>query len=304
MLHSTELERGGWLQQGSEKTSMFHQRTEGLLLAAFLFAVGLAVLLTGEARGANDEVVDMIVELISDSDKDMRELALEQIRDKVPGKEATMRFAKLLPQLPPDVQVMLIDALGDRGDAVARPVILKMLDSQTEAIRAMAARALSSLASPADVSVLAKVAATGSEPEKNAARHSLRQLRGHEMSVAMIEALKSADAKSKVELIGVLVDRKVSESMPVVLKSADDSDLGVRLAVLAALRVMSGANHTALVVERLKLAKDESERKLATLALRATCKRGRMLCSEAVIAGLEGADAETCILLMRALPLA
>ena len=280
------------------------QHTKCLLLTALLFSVSFASFLAGEARGADDEVVDMIVELVSSSDNDMRMLALQQIREEVPGEDATRRFVELLPKLPPDVQVQMIDALGERGDATARPAILKMLNSKTEAIRAMAARALSGLASPTDIPVLANVAATGSNPEKEAARHSLRQLRGNEMNAAMTEALKSADAKARIELIAALTDRNVKESVPVVLKSMDDSDLAVRLAVLAALRAMGDENHTAVVVKRLKSAKDKSERKQAALALQATCKRGRTKCADAVIAGFDGADAATRISLMRALPLA
>ena len=107
--------------RGTERTSIVHQHTNGLLLAAVLLSIGLTSFLTAEARGADDDAVDMIVELVSGSDNDMRELALQQIREKVPGKDATMRFVKLLPTLPTDVQVKLIDALGDRGDAAARP---------------------------------------------------------------------------------------------------------------------------------------------------------------------------------------
>ena len=287
-----------------EKMSITHRHTTCHLLAALSFSVGLALFLTGAARAADDEVVEMIVELLSGSDDDMRMLALQQIREKVPGKDATRRFVELLPKLPPDVQVKLIDALGERGDPVARPTILKMLSSETQALRAMAARALSGLASPADVPVLARVAATGSKPEKEAARHSLRQLPGHEMSAAMTEALKISDAKLKIELMTALIDRNVKESLPVMLKSADDSDLGVRLAVLAALRAMGDEDHTAVVVRRLKAAQDKTERRQAALALLATCKRGQAKCADAVIAGFDGADAATRISLMRALPLA
>jgi len=246
----------------------------------------------------------MIVELVSGSDNDMRMLAFQQIREEVPGKDATMRFVELLPELAPDVQVQMIDALGERGDAAARPVILKMLNSKTEAIRAIAARALSGLASPTDIPVLAMVAATGSDPEKEAARYSLRHLRGNEMNAAMTEALKNADAKPRIELIAALIDRNVKESLPVLLKSADDPDLALRLAVLDALRAMADENHTAVVVKRLKSAKDKSERKQAARALLATCRRGQTKCAEAVIAGFDGADATTRISLMRALPLA
>ena len=279
-------------------------RPTALHLAALLFAVGVASSLTSEARGADDEAVDMIVELVSGSDNDMRMMALQQIREKMPGKDVTMRFVKLLPKLPPDVQVKLIDALGDRGDAAARPVILKMLNSKIQAIRVVAAGALSGVASTADVPVLARLAATGTDPEKEAARGCLRKLRGHEMNAAMTEALRSADAKPKIELIAALIDRNVTESVPVMLKSADDSDLAVRLAVLAALRAMADEKHTAPIVNRLKSAKDKSERKQAAHALLATCRRGQTKCADAVIAGFDGADAAARIVMMRALRLA
>jgi hypothetical protein len=119
----------------------------------------------------------------------------------------------------------------------------------------------------------------------------------------MIEALKSSDAKLRIELISVLTDRNVKESLSEVLKSMDDSDLEVRLAVLNALRVMGDESHTALIVKRVTSAKDKSERKQAELALLSTCRRGRAKCEQAVIAGFDGADAATCISMMQALAL-
>jgi len=272
-----------------------------LLCAAVLLSVGLTAFPTGEARGADDDVVDMIVELVTGSDNDMRMMAIQQIREKAPGKDATRRFAELLPKLPPDVQVSLIDALGQRGDMVARPAILKMLDSKNQAIRVAVAGALAGVAGPVDIPILAKLAATGSEPEAKAARRSLRLLRGKEMNAAMTEALKGADAKTRVELIAALMDRNVKKSLPVVIKSTDDPDLAVRLAVLSALRAMADENHTAVIVKRLKSAKEKSERRQAALALLAVCRREKAKCAKAVIAGFNGADATKRILLTRVL---
>jgi HEAT repeat protein len=298
------LERCGSPSQNREETSLSHYHSNGLLLIALLFAAGFASFPTGAAWAADDEVVDMLVELVKGSDRDMRMLAFQQIREEVPGEAATLRFVELLPTLPLAVQIELIDALGERGDPPARPAILKLLNSKTEAIRIVAARALSGLASPADIPVLAELAATGSDPEKKAARHSLRQLSGNDMNIAMCAALRDAKPKPKTELIAALKDRKVKEALPIALKSTQDADLAVRLAVLDMLRAMGNEKHTAAIVKRLKSAKDKSERKLASLALLAICKRAQTKCAEAVIAGLKGADAATRILLMRALPLA
>jgi HEAT repeat protein len=290
--------------QNTQAVSLSVYHSKGLLLIALLFAVSITPLLTQTAQGADDEVLDMLVELVSSPDRDMRMLALEQIREEVPGEAATLRFVALLPKLPLALQVELIDALGERGDTAARPAVLKLLTSKTEAIRIVAASALSGLAIPADVIVLAELAATGSDVEKKAARHSLRQLRGNDMNNAMCAALKDAKAKPKTELIAALKDRKVKEALPTVVKSAHDRDLAVRLAALDMLRAMGDEKHTAAIVKRLKSTKDKSEQKLASLALLALCKRAKAKSADAVIAGLKGTEAKTRILLMRALPLA
>ncbi len=303
MFCNTQFERRGPLPQAIEKISTIFQHANCLLFIALLLPVCLVYFLAGETRAADEDAVNMIVELISGSDNDMRMLALQQIRENVPGADATKRFVELLPKLPPDMQVKLIDALGDRGDATAHPTILNLLNSDSAAIRATAARALSGMASPADIPALARMAATGSVPEKEAARYSLRQLRGDEMNTAMIAALKSSDTKLRIELISVLTDRNVKESLPEILKSMDDSDLEARLAVLNALRGMGDENHTVMLVKRIKSAKDKSERKQAELALLATCRRGRAKCEQAVIEGFDGADAATSISMMQALAL-
>jgi HEAT repeat protein len=281
--------------------SISHRYISQFLLVALFFSVSQAVLLTGAARCAADDAIDMIIELLSDPDDDMRMLAIQQIREQAPGKDATKRFAAALPKLPLEVQIKLIDALGERGDPTARPTILKMLGSKTEALRAVAAQALSNLAGPADIPLLAKVAATGSSLEQQAARLSLRKLPGNAMNLAMTETLKNSAAKPKVELITALLDRQFEEAISVIIKSADDPDQAVRLAVLEALRAMADERHTQVLVKRLKAAQDKSERRKVALALRATCTRGQAKCAESVIAGFDRAEPDVCIFLMRAL---
>lgn len=272
-----------------------------LVLAAFLSSITLGTFTAGRALADDDDLINMIVELVKGSDADMRTLALQQIREEIPGKAATTRFVELLPTLTPALQVELLDALGERGDAVARQGVLKMLNSKTEAVRAMAAHALSGLATPADIPTLAKVASTGSDAEKESARYSLRRLPGNEMNVAMTEALKKADAKTRIELIGALIERSVKDSLPVVIESASDPDPALRLAVLGALRAMADENHTPAVVKCLKAARDKEEHKQAELALLATCSRGRSKCADAVIVGFKGADAAARVSMVRSL---
>jgi len=270
-----------------------------------LLSIGLVCLLTGNARAADEEpneaLLQMIVELISDSDRDMRALGLQQVREEAPGEAATKLFVELLPKLPPDGQAGLLEALGERGDAVARPTVLEMLENKEAAVRAAAVRALGGLGSAADVPVLAAKAATGADAEKSSARQSLVQLRGDDVNGAVVAALKDADAKMRVELIGVLAARNAKETLPKVMQSADDSDPAVRLAVLEALRYLADESHTERIIQILKTTKEDAERKQAELTLLVTCSRGREKCADAIVAGLDGADVPSQIALVRAL---
>jgi len=147
------------------------------VLAACFWLMALGGLPAGPARAGDDELLGMIVELVGSPDADMRLLGLQQVREEAPGKAATRRFAALLPDLGPAVQVQLIDALGDRGDDTARPGVLAMLAVETEAVRAAALRALARIGTADDGPALARMAASGSDMEREAARGSLRRLR-------------------------------------------------------------------------------------------------------------------------------
>src|SRR5438552_1132560 len=100
------------------------------LLAFFLLA--FAPRLTAPARAdddpsrAADEIVQTVINLVSDKDKDVRAVGLEQVRDGAKGAEATRRFAALLPKLAADAQVGLLGALAGRGDAAARPAVFEL----------------------------------------------------------------------------------------------------------------------------------------------------------------------------------
>ena len=111
-----------------------------------LAAIGLAILAVTAVRGQaaddnGDELVETIVNLLSDKDKDLRAVGLEQVREQAEGPAATRRFAALLPKLCAEAQIGLLDALADRGDHAARPAVVGMLKSEDPMVRAAAIRA-------------------------------------------------------------------------------------------------------------------------------------------------------------------
>ncbi len=274
-------------------------------VVAGLVAVGAMCLLIAAPAAAQDEpneaLVQMVVELVSDADRDMRALGLQQIREEVPGEAATKTFAELLPKLSSEGQADLLGALGDRGDAAARDAVLDMLDSKEEPVRAAAILAVGSLGGSGDVALLAEKAAGGGEAEKAAARGALIRLRGDDVNTRLIGTMNDAEAGVQAVLLSVLARRNAKQAIPQVLESAAASDAEVRLAALSALRLLAETEHAAELAELVKQARNDAERGKAKLALLAVCTRGKEACAEAIIAAAEDAEPVGRIALLHAL---
>lgn len=271
--------------------------------AVGLLVVGLVALGGGFAPAAeedeNEPLIQMILELVGDTDQDMRALGLQQIREEAPGEGATKRFAALLTDLPADGQAELLEALGDRQDATARPAVLEMLESKEEVVRAAAIRALGGLGDEADVALLAKN--TTAVAERAAARESLVRLRGEGVDAAIVAAMGDGEPGVRAELLGVLARRNARGTLPTVLKSAEDPESAVRMAALGALRFLADENHAAAIVKILKGLDDGGERSRAELALLSVCSRNGKACAEAIIAGMADADVPGRIALLHGL---
>ena len=130
------------------------------LVAGLLLAVaGLLAGFPAQAQEEDDSQIQLAIEIIGDADRETRAIGLQLVREGLPGEAVTLKLADLLPKLVPAAQAELMDALADRGDAAARPAVLKMLESSDETVVAAALRGLGSLGSSAEVPLLAQKAA-------------------------------------------------------------------------------------------------------------------------------------------------
>jgi len=215
--------------------------------------------------------VKSVSDLVSDQDKDVRAVGLEQVRDEVKGAEATRRFAALLPKLPPQAQVGLLGALAERGDAAARPAVLDFLDNSNAEVRGAAIRALGALGGEGDVPRLTKM--LGEAKCENDAVAAITRLHGEGINVALCVAMKAATPDQRAKLLRLLVVRHAIDCVPAMLDAAKDANAGVRVAALDALGQLAGPEIVAKLARLILDAKDvaareEAERSLALIAQR------------------------------------
>jgi len=233
-----------------------------------------AAALKGLAQADAQEALPLVLESLSDREKAIRQMAvyLVQRAPGVAGQSTTRMLVARLPSLEPQVQAMLIRALGVRGGKTALPAVTKSLDSSDPAVRLAAVEAAGSVGDASVVGVLAEHAAKTKGPEQQAARESLYSLRGPDIDDAIIKQMEKVGSNAKVELIEALGQRSAKEGVDALLSAARGKESAVSTAALRALRDLAGAKDVPGLVELLATSgpaqHDDAGKTLAAVAKR------------------------------------
>jgi HEAT repeat protein len=222
----------------------------------------------------SEQLVNVIVSLLGDNDKDLRALGFEQVRTAIPGKAATKAFAAALPKLSPAAQVGLLKALTVRGDNAARPAVVLLLASTKDAnVRLETIRALGDLGTSNDLPQLLQILGQGTSAERTAAKTSLVRLSGPTVSGQIAAGLKTATTTTQVAMIDVLTTRRAVDSIPLILIAAVSSESRVRKAAMASLGKIAGPEHLDGMVQAVLKATPGSEQASAEKQIMFVCAR-------------------------------
>lgn len=294
LLCADQLVAGG---KKPEATAIYKEVYEGEKREHLRVAAFRGLLATGDQAAW-----DLIIKTLSTDEPKMWGTAAAFARE-IPGTEATKALAAALAKLPPQAQVLLLNALAARGDGAALPAVLEAAKSKEDAVRFAAIGALGRLGDASCVPLLAALAAKGMGAEQGAARRSLQELRGKEVDPALIAAAGSGELATRVEMIRVLAARNVAAAVPVLLKAAEDADKAIRVEAVNALGVLADAKALPALVRLLAEARADDERANAERAVVAVTRRieDKDAAAGAVLAGMGGASAEVKASLVRIL---
>ncbi|MGE5610263.1 MAG: HEAT repeat domain-containing protein [Bacillota bacterium] len=244
--------------------------------------------------------VSLVVDLLKSEKPQMQAVACGYIARQLPGQEATNTFVSVMNGLSTDTQVLLLDALGVRGDASAKAAVLASAKSANEAVSVAAIKALATLGNASDVKLLAETAA-GTGPASEAARSALARLHGQEVDPAILAAIKSSSENVQVQLVRALASRGATSAVPAFLDlAANGPSESVRLAALEATGSLAAEKDYSAVVKRIVEAKSDTERKAATTAAAAVATRfaSKDASAEPVIAALANASTPAKVALL------
>jgi hypothetical protein len=251
---------------------MLRQVMRCLLITGLLFV--LPATGTSAAENPSDELVQQIVRLIGDPDREFRAAGLEQVRTGAKGAAATTLFASQLAKLDAGGQVALLNALADRGDTAALPLVLGLVSSSKDAsVRAAAIAAIGQLGSAAEIPLLIKALSAASNVEQAAARQSLVRLSGESVSKTLAQELKSTATAVKAQLIEVLATRRASGELAAFVAATVDDSAQVRSGAMNALGQLGRPEQIAPMLPGVLKAQPGGERDNAEKNVALICAR-------------------------------
>ena len=203
--------------------------------------------------------VPLLIEQLKAADPDQFNLALFLVR-RSQGAEITLAVAAELAHLDAEKQMSLIRALGDRGDRVAAPAVLRLAKDGDAKVRAVAIQALARLSDASLVPVLLDLAANGAADLAQAAGGALASLPGKDVDLAILAGLGQADAKIRLAAIEALGRRHAVDAATALLKASADAEEPIRLAAIKALGESVPPQEFVRLVDLLVKAKEARQR--------------------------------------------
>ncbi len=229
-----------------------------LLMLCVLAPLGLCP--RGARAGEVDQgIINLVIDELKSGDPERQAGGIAIARD-IPGEGVTKALAAELPNLSPPVQVQLLSALADRGDAVVLPAVVEASTSPDESVRVAALKAVGQLGGASHALLLAQRAAETKAAEQRAARESLYRLRGADTDAAILKGLPTATPAVKVELIRAIGERNVTRGVEALLAAAGDENRRVRLESIKVVRIVAGPEDLPALVNLLLNLTNQSDR--------------------------------------------
>ena len=214
----------------------------------------------------------LLVEQLKSPDASMLAIALRVVRE-LPGEDVTKALAADSGALPEERQVLLLQALGDRGDKAALPAVLATAKNGSTQTRVAALRAVAKLGDASAVPLLLAAASDAEREVAQAAQATLAMLPGTPVDNALVASLRQGENRIRRVAIEAVAQRRLTAAVPDLVKAAADPDAEIRAAALKALGDTVGLADLATLVEAIVKAKSAEEVSAANAALSAARMR-------------------------------
>lgn len=253
----------------------------------------------GLAYARPGKAPELLIGALKGDEPLFRDLAA-QIIAETEGAGATEAYAKVLPSLPPAGQAALLRGFADRGDAAARRVVMKSVQSADAEVRMAAIKALGVLGGEKeDVATLVALLSSEDEAVLEAVREALISMHGEPVDAAVAGSIAGATPETRATLIRLLANRRAEKAIPEALAGLKSGDAGVRAAGLDALALLGGAAEAPVLIDVIAKPADDTEQAAAASTLNAMAARKGDEILPIVLEAMNGADDEVRLVLLQ-----
>lgn len=255
--------------------------------------------LRGAIRSRAAKGVPLLAEAIRNDSDGLVSDAI-RISMEIPGPEMTQALVAELAPANEAKQLLLLQTLGNRGDATAAPALVPLARQGSPALRIAAIRGLVQLADRSGLPVLAALVKYPEAAVSGAAQTGLIGFPGKEADAAVVALLNESDAKVRIAAIAAVGQRRITTAIPALLKAAGETETGLASASFKVLGELAGVADLPGVVEAMIQAKAPTA---AETALSAICDRqpDPTICADKLLPGLGRAQGEPKLVLLRVL---
>ena len=193
---------------------------------------------------------------------------------EMPGADVTRALVAELPKVPADYKILLIQALGQRGDPAVLPALSVSARTGDKTVRVAAIRATGRLGEASAAPMLLEVMGDNDSDVAQAAEETLAGLPGRRVDSTVRAMLTSTDTKRQRTGIALAERRRLTSAAPELLKLARGPEPTIRPPAVEALGKLLPASQTEVILDLLANARnpddlDAAERALGTISLKA-----------------------------------
>jgi HEAT repeat protein len=199
--------------------------------------------------------------------------AAVQTAQELSGNMVTRALTAELDNLPADNQILVIQTLGKRGDAVACPALFTLARGGAKSVRIAAIKSLAEIGDASAVPELVELLDDVDSEISQAAQESLASVPGHKADEAVMEMLNSNQTNRRLTALDLISRRRMTPSVPAVLKAAGDDNQKIRSSALRKVGELGDLTELPALLSLLMKFKTSQDLDAVERALSAICMK-------------------------------
>jgi len=230
----------------------------------------------GALRGAilsrGSEGIALIREYLRSDDYIMFSAACQTALE-LPDGNVTRALTASLKQQPTDNKILVIWTLGKRGDPAAIPALSAAANDGEKSVRIAAIKAMPQIGHASAVPVLADLLGATDSEISQAAQEALAAIPGEKADAAVMAMLDSSETAPRLVALELIGRRRMTGSVPALLKAAAGPDAKVRPAALKRVGELGRPTEFSPLLDLLMQFQARQDLGAAEQALNAVCNK-------------------------------